>query len=144
MVEQWVTDEDLQQARERYAARLPGYQPPLAFTLARKDGDELTFAHVNEPGGIHRLPGEVLAIVCGHTSGTARYDLGHEQVAEAIDLLAPAEAATHWEHPNLWSWRPLLAGASEDSTFVALFLDDVQAPVIDADDAEFRRRLVQD
>ena len=55
--------------------------------------------------------------------------------------LAPAEAALHWEHPNLWSWRELLEGARADSTFVAFFVaDPADAPVDDLD-AGFRARF---
>jgi hypothetical protein len=139
--ESWRTDEDLQAARERFAAEIPGFVPPAAYAVARRDGEELTFGHVNEPGGMHRLPAAVLASVCGYVATTGVHPLSREQLAEAVERLAPAEAATHWAHPNLWSWRQLLADASPDSTFLACFLADVADPPVDAADARFRRAL---
>jgi hypothetical protein len=48
----------------------------------------------------------------------------------AVELLTPAEAATQMPHPNLWSWRKLLADSFEESTFLAFFLaykEDLQS-----------------
>jgi hypothetical protein len=119
--EAWVTTEDLVAARERFAAAIPGYVAPASYAVARRDGDRLTYGHVNEDGTLHQLPSAVLATVCGHVSGRATYELSASQFAEAIELLAPAEAATHVDHPNLWSWRELLEGASPSSTYVVYF-----------------------
>lgn len=138
----WVTDEDLQAARERFAAAIPGFVFPAAYATARRDGEHLTFGHVNQPGGMHRLPAAVLASVCGYAATTGVYPLSREQLAEAVERLAPAEAATHWEHPNLWSWRELLAGAGPDSDFLAFILvDPADPPLPDGADAAFRRAL---
>jgi hypothetical protein len=139
--ERWETDEDLAAARERFAAGISGFIHPAAYAVARRDGERLTFGHVNEPGGMHRLPAAVLASVCGYVSTTGVHPLSPEQLSEAVERLAPAEAATHWEHPNLWSWRQLLADARPDSTFLAFFLTDLADPPVDADDARFRRAL---
>jgi hypothetical protein len=118
----WPTDEDLRAARERFAARIPGYVQPTAYTLARKDPGGLTFGYLNGPGGEHKLPAAVLASVCGYVNRSAVFRLSRDQAAKAVELLAPAEAATHWEHPNLWSWRRLLAGAKHGSSFLAYFV----------------------
>ena len=141
MSERWVTDEDLSAARERFAAAIPGFVFPAAYAVARRDGERLTFGEVNLPGGLHRLPATVLASVCGYAATTGVHPLSGEQLAEAVERLAPAEAATHWAHPNLWSWRELLADARDDSTFVAFFVVDVADPPVDDDDARFRRAL---
>jgi hypothetical protein len=83
----------------------------------------------------------VLASVCGYTSRTATFPLTAADLGEAVRRLTPAEAALHWEHPNLWSWRELLDGAGTTSGFLAFFVaDEVDAPV-DHHDAEFRARL---
>ena len=129
-IEAWRTDEDLLAARTRFAATIPGYVQPVAYGMARLDDGELTFAHVNRPGGAHLLPAVVLASVCGHVADTGTYRMTHAQFATAIELLAPAEAATHWDHPNLWSWRELLRTASADSTFVAFFVRDLDDPTL--------------
>lgn len=115
----WRTDEDLRAAYQRFAAGIPGFVRPAAYTLARRDTAGVTVGHLNGPGGEHRLPAAVLATVCGYADRTGVFRLTREQVAEAVALLAPAEAATHCEHPNLWSWRELLATATPDSAFHA-------------------------
>jgi len=97
---------------------------------------------VNEPGGVHRLPAAVLASVCGYAATSGVFPLTRDQLAEAVERLAPAEAATHWEHPNLWSWRELLADAGPGSEFRAFFLTDPADPPLPGGvDAEFRRAL---
>jgi hypothetical protein len=114
---------------------------PAAYGVARVDGELLTFGEVNRVGHIHRLPAAVLASVCGYTSRTATFPLTADQLREAVRRLAPAEAALHWEHPNLWSWRELLDGAVPSSTFVAFFVADPADQPVDAHDAAFRDRL---
>ena len=118
----WPTDEDLRAAHERFAARIPGYVQPTAYTLARRDPGGLTVGYLNGPGGEHKLPAAVLASVCGYVNRSGVFRLSRDQAAKAVELLAPAEAATHWEHPNLWSWRKLLAGAEHGSSFLAYFV----------------------
>lgn len=140
MTQVWITDDELRAARERLAAGIPGYVDPAAYGAARMDGGELTFGYVNPPGGEHRLPAAVLATVAGYVDRTSVVPLDREHFTAAIDLLAPAEAATHWEHPNLWSWRELLAGAGPDSTYLAFFVADADDPPVSAEDAAFRER----
>jgi hypothetical protein len=137
----WRTDEDLYAARQRFAAEIPGYAQPVAYGVARLDGATLTFAHVNRPGDDHLLPAVVLAAVCGHAAATATYRLTTAQLATAVELLAPAEAATHWDHPNLWSWRDLLRTSPPDSEYVACFVRDVDDPIVNEWDAAFRALL---
>jgi hypothetical protein len=117
----WTTDDDLRAARLRFEAAIPGYVEPSSYAVARRDPDgTLVFGHVNRDG-LHRLPSAVLATVCGHVAGPGSYELTTAQLEQAVDLLAPAEAATHWDHPNLWSWRGLLADAPPGSSYVAFF-----------------------
>jgi len=115
--------------------------PPAAYGVARVDGEHLIFGAVNDVGSIHRLPAAVLASVCGYTSRTATFPLSTADLAEAVRRLAPAEAALHLEHPNLWSWRELLDGAEPSSTFVAFFVADPADEPVDEHDAVFRARL---
>ena len=135
------TDEDLAAAREHFAAGLPGWTWPAAYGVARVDDGGLVFGHVNPPGGTHLLPAVVLATVCGHASGTATYELSADRFREAVEFLAPAEAAEHWEHPNLWSWRELLDDGGSTSSFLAFFVGDVDDPPVDDHDAAYRSRL---
>ena len=70
----------------------------------------------------------MLATVCGHARGTATYVLDEERLQEAIDLLAPVEACTAYDHPNLAAWRRLRAEVADrpDAQVVAVFLGDLQ------------------
>ena len=52
---------------------------------------------------------------------------------------AAPEAALHWEHPNLWSWRELLDGHAH--SFLAFFVADPTDAPVDDHDAAFRRQL---
>jgi hypothetical protein len=74
---------------------------------------------------------------------TATLRLSAGQLWEATTLLAPAEAAMHWEHPNLWTWRQLLAAGDESSVFLAFFVADPADPTADNYDANFRVRLAR-
>ena len=121
MADGWVTTQDLHAAHDRFAAAIPGYVAPASYTIARRDDDRLTFGHVNVDGSLHQLPSAVLATICGHVSGDAMYELSAERFAAAVELLSPAEAASHVDHPNLWSWQKLLDEATPASTFVAYF-----------------------
>ncbi len=126
--ERWVTDADLLAARHVFADRIPGFKPPAAYSVARVDDGHLTFGHVNDPNSEHRLPAVVLASFCGYTNRTGTFRLNTEDVSRAVAALAPAEAATHWEHPNLWSWRRLLEQGKPQSTFIAFYLTDLHGP----------------
>ena len=141
MAETWATDEELRAAVERFAAGIPGYAAPAAHGVARKDGAELTFGHVNPPGAARPLPAVVMASVCGYVATTGVFHLDRAGFAEAVSRLTPAEAATHIPHPNLWTWREVLAGGDEASTFLAFYVADAEDPVVDADDARFRERF---
>lgn len=138
--ERWETEEELRAAWRRFAAEVPGYEAPAAYgvgVVGRAGG--VTFPHVNR--GDHQLPAVVLANVCGYRSGTRVCRLTGEQLDRAIELLAPAEASTLYEHPNLWSWREMRANAAPDARYVAVFVRRLDDPVVDARDAAFRQAL---
>ena len=139
--EAWPSDQDLADAAARFAATTPGFALPAAYAVARLDGTELTFGHVNDFGAVRPLPAAVLASVCGHGAHSATYELTTEQFASAVRLLTPAEAATHIPHPNLWSWRALLEAARPDSVFLVFFLRGIADPPVHRCDEAFRGRL---
>ena len=139
----WPTEEALIEATERFAAAIPGYRIPAAVGVARRDGDTLTFGHVNPPGAVRPLPAVVLATVAGYADSTGVHRLTRERFAEAVRLATPAEASTHIPHPNLWSWRELLAGGSPASEFLVFFVADVDDPVVDEDDEAFRTHFTR-
>ncbi|GAA2757260.1 hypothetical protein [Actinopolymorpha rutila] len=142
MSEAWVTDQDLRAAYTRFADEIPGFAIPVAYGVARKDGPHLTFGHINAPGAVRPLPAVVLAGTCGYVADTDVYRLDRDLFASAIARLTPAEAAIHMPHPNLWSWRELLAGSNVRSTFLAFFIARLDDPPLDSDDEQFRNRLV--
>jgi hypothetical protein len=124
MPEAWATDELLASAVERYAAGIAGFQMPAAYGVGRFDGDHLTLGHVNKLGKVRPLPAVILASICGYVSTSGSFPVSYEDLREATIQLAPAEAATHMPHPNLWTWRQLLADARPQSMFCAYFLAD--------------------
>jgi len=128
--------------RQRFAEQIPNFALPAAYSVARMDGAGLTFGHVNALGAVRPLPAVVLASVCGYVATTAVYRLEHQQLVEAIELLAPAEAATHMPHPNLWSWREL-AVRGADSSFLAFFVARAEDPPVNEHDARFRRLITR-
>jgi len=132
LTEAWATDEMLADAVQRFAAGIPGFVMPVAYGVARVDRDEVTFAHVNRLGSVRLLPAVVLASVCGYVDSSGNFALTRDDVADAVHRLSPAEAATHMPHPNLWTWRTLLAGAETGSAFRAYFLakasDHIEGP----------------
>ena len=104
----WSTPEGLKAIKEAVAATIPGWQPPAAYAVglsSASSSPEPDFPHVNAPGGAHNLPGVVLAKVLGHDGSTATIDLTATQLEAAVDALAPAEACTSVDHPNLAAWH---------------------------------------
>ena len=140
--ERWTTPEDLASARERLEAAINGYERPAAYALGLAGGDgavvddgaaaengaaaEDVFPRVNRGGNF--LPAVVLATVCGHVRGTATYALDEQRLQQAIDLLAPAEACTDLDHPNLAAWRQVRAELADrpGAQVVAVFLGDLE------------------
>lgn len=95
--------------------------PWFGVGLRHWDGSE-TFSRVN-PAGLHAYPGYVLAAVTGHRTGDATYEMSPGDLDTAIDLLAPAEASLHYEHPNLAAWRSVRVAARTGEVIVARFSD---------------------
>lgn len=141
MIEAWVTDDDLTVATDRFASTIPGYALPVAQGVARLDQGALTFGHVNKIGAIRALPAAILAGVCGYANKTGTFRMSYADFAEAVRRLAPAEAATHMPHPNLWSWRELLAAGTSDSEFLAFFVASADDAPVDEYDVQFRELI---
>jgi hypothetical protein len=128
--ERWTTPEEIAAARERMEAAIDGYERPAAYALGQAGEDGAAagdvFPLVNS--GANFLPAVVLATVCGHVRGTATYVLDEQRLQRAIDLLAPAEACTDYEHPNLVAWRQVRAELANQSSaqVIAVFLGDLE------------------
>ncbi len=141
MTEAWVTDSDLIAAQSHFATMIPGFEMPAAYSVARFEPTGLKFGHINKVGEVRPLPAVVLAYVCGYVSTTRTYQLTRQQFERATALLSPAEAATHMEHPNLWSWRELLNSADSKSNFLACFVANPQDAHVSDEDSLFRKYI---
>jgi hypothetical protein len=133
--ERWTTPEEIAAARERMEAAIDGYERPAAYALGQAGEDGAAagdvFPLVNS--GANFLPAVVLATVCGYVRGTATYVLDEQRLQRAIDLLAPAEACTDYEHPNLVAWRQVRAELANQSSaqVIAVFLGDLESSPTD-------------
>lgn len=139
MSERWETVEAISAARRRFEAALPHWRRPAAYGVGRPDGDGVEFVRVN--GEEHPLPAAVLATVCGYRGATGSFLLSRAELAWAVDLLAPAEACTAYDHPNLLAWRRLRDELPEDRTAVAVFVDDWGSPSDDPRVEALRKAL---
>ena len=142
----WSTPEGLKAIKESIAATMPGWQAPALYAVgvsSASSSPEPEFPHVNPPGGSHNLPGVVLAKVVGHDGSTATIELSAPQLEAAVEALAPAEACTTVDHPNLAAWRRVLGElrANPARTAYAVFVRDVDDPVTSEADAALRALL---
>jgi hypothetical protein len=135
-LDEWSTPEGLAAIRLRLGGQLPGWQAPASYGIAI-DGD---FPHANLPGGTHGLPAVVLGTVLKHDGSTATLDLARPQLDEAIGALAPAEACTELEHPNLAAWREIATrlDAAPGGRVQAVFVRSADDPVSSETDAALR------
>ncbi|GAA4112340.1 hypothetical protein GCM10022415_07050 [Knoellia locipacati] len=139
----WSTPEGLAAIKDHLAAQVEGWRPPVAHAVGLSSASssaEWGFAHVNVPGGRHELPAVVLATILGHDGSTATLDLTTAQLAAAVESLAPAEACTSLDHPNLAAWREVLAdaGSNPARSLVAVFVADLDDPVASQADGAMR------
>lgn len=111
--ERWTTREEVLAARNRYESAIPGWRCPGLYAVGtRHDDGSIWFPFICH--GDHPLPAAVLATVCGHQRGSDSYDLMIAELADAIRRLAPAEACTDWDHPNLAAWRRVYRSVTDD------------------------------
>lgn len=110
-MEQWATVEQIAAAHERFEAGNVGYRSPSAHGLI-VNGEVAVWSVGN-----HLLPPAVLCSVLGHDGSTAAIPVTAAQLDEAIETLAPAEACTAYDHPNLEAWR-----RARGSSVVAVFV----------------------
>lgn len=139
----WSTPDGLAAIKDHLAAKIEGWRPPVAYAVGLSSASssaEVDFGHVNTPGGRHGLPAVILATVLGHDGSTATLELTTSQLDAAIESLAPAEACTELDHPNLAAWRVALAEAQSNParTLVAVFVADLDDPVASEADGAMR------
>ena len=85
-------------------------------------------------------PAVVLATILGHDGSTASLPVTAHQLAAAVESLAPAQACTEVEHPNLAAWRAALADLEGNPAreAVAVFVADLDDPVTSEADGSMR------
>jgi hypothetical protein len=126
MAETWPTLDDIAAARQRYEAKIPGWQRPAAWALTKRDADGVEVVQLNVDG--HHLPAVVIASVVGHVAGSAAYDLDQPTLLQVNELIAPAEACTEIPHPNLWALQKL---AKEGHGVTVVYVGDMAQPADD-------------
>ena len=142
----WSTPEGLAAIHDHLAARIEGWHQPVAYAVglsSASSSPEWLFPHVNAPGGRHGLPAVVLATVLGHDGSTATVPLSRSQLAAAVESLAPAEACTSLDHPNLAAWREVLHELEGNPAreAQAVFVGDLDDPVTSEADGTMRAQF---
>ena len=142
----WTSPDGLKAIKESVAATIPGWRAPIAYAVglsSASSSPEPDFPHVNRPGGGHHLPAVVLAKVVGHDGSTATLELTSAQLEATVESLAPAEACTVVDHPNLAAWRQILGELRSNParTAYAVFIEDLDDPVTSEADGALRALL---
>lgn len=137
--EDWTTLAGLREIARVRAARIPGWQAPVAYAVGYRTGGDWHFPHVNQPSATHGLPAVILAECVGHASGTREFSMTPAQLDDAIAQLAPAEAAAGVSHPNLVAWRAV--ASAEPDEIAVVFMGSVDDEPAGPADAALRGRL---
>lgn len=144
MTSAWSTPEQLTAAQETIAASIDGWREPAAFAVGLSSATssaEFEFPHINVGNGY--LPAAVMAKTIGYASGTSTHTLSVAELTHAVDGLAPAQACTTVEHPNLAAWREMLHEVESNPyrSIVAVFIGDLADPVSSEADGSLRTQL---
>lgn len=142
----WSTPEGLAAIAAHLRSQIDGYRDPVAWSLALSPATsdpEWELAHINRPGGRHALPAVVLATVLGHDGSTATLPVRSDQLDAAITSLAPAEACTSLDHPNLAAWRAAAQALADNPVreAVLVWVADLDDPVSSDADGEMRAAI---
>lgn len=140
------TPEKIDAVMTAMAASMQGWKPPAAYGVALVAGDATEATSVRFPVvnvGVHGFPALALGKVTGRRNETATYEVSAEELARAVEIVAPAEAATMYSHPNLKSWRRLLEDLPETpgGRIVAVFITSLDDPVSSPYDAALRQQI---
>jgi len=144
MTAAWTTPDELAAARETIAASIEGWKRPAAYAVgltSATSSAEYDFPVINV--GDHYLPAVVLAKTIGYASGTSTHVLSLAELTHAINGLAPAEACTTMDHPNLRAWREVVTEVESNPYrgIVAVFIGDLDDPVSSEADGSLRTQL---
>ena len=144
MTAAWTTPEELAAARETIAASIEGWKRPAAYAVgltSATSSAEFDFPVIT--GGDTALPAVVPATTRGYARGTSTHGLSVAELTHAIYGLAPAEACTSMDHPNLRAWREILTEVESNPYrgIVAVFIGDLEDPVSSEADGSLRTQL---
>ncbi|MFN0029537.1 MAG: hypothetical protein ACKV2O_20475 [Acidimicrobiales bacterium] len=133
MRQQWVTVEELQEAKAAMVAKMEGLVVPTVYAFGYRGADGAFVFPVLNHDGSHQLPAVVLAKVLGYRRGSRSYPMDLSTLDTAIEVLEPAGACAAYDHPNLWAWQQLREdirnGMVPDSVeVVAVLLGDAEDP----------------
>ena len=139
----WSTPAGLAAIKDHLAGRIDGWVQPVAWAVgvsSASSNPDWEFPHINTPGGRHGLSAVVLASVLRHDGSTATLPLTGPQLEAALEALAPAEACTQVEHPNLAAWRTALGQVGDNPAreLVAVFVADLDDPASSDVDGSMR------
>lgn len=147
-VEPLDTPEKINAVMAAMRTDMVGWEPPAAYDVALVPKDARATADVRFPVvnvGVHGFPALALGQVTGRRSETATYELTEDELARAVEIVAPAEAATMYQHPNLNSWRTLLAdlASTPDGVLIAVFIASMDDPASSPYDEALRRQIAE-
>jgi 2,3,4,5-tetrahydropyridine-2-carboxylate N-succinyltransferase len=138
--------------RDSIEASIPGYRRPAAFAVGAAtiapSGQILDTRYPVVNTDAHTLSPAVLSQVLGRANGTATFRLEPADLEAAVATLAPAEACTDTDHPNLQTWRGLLDLSKQphphggQRVIVAAFIDAFTDEPVDAHDVYLRLHLL--
>ena len=96
----YTTAEELQTAKKALIEAMPGWKLPSADALgvANRTG-QVEWIATNH-GGIHGSPAVALSTMTGYRAGSTTYRLDLDEFRAALEVLRPAGACDHYEHPN--------------------------------------------
>ena len=137
------TPEKIEAEMRRLLADLPEWERPVAHGVVLVPaGEEVArFPVVNV--GAHSFPALGISTVTGHLGGSDTYELSRADLQAATDIVAPAEAATMYQHPNLRSWRDILSRTEDEdgSRIFAVFIHSMEDPVSSHHDKMLRDQI---
>lgn len=140
------TPEKIDAVMADMVASMPGWVPPVAYGVTLVPVEALGTTAVRFPVvnvGVHGFPALALGEVTGHRAGTATYEVSAVEIGRAVEIVAPAEAAAMYQHPNLNSWRRLLEDLSEapGGRIFAVFIASLDDPVSSPYDEALRQQI---
>lgn len=142
----WETPEAIAAAMRELTDSMPGWRPCAAHGVVLVPPDasgtgDVRFPVVNV--GAHGLPALVLGVITGRRNETATYELDRSQLERAVAMLAPAEAAEMYQHPNIIAWRAMLDRwpAEPEAQVFAVFISSLDDPVSSPYDQALRHQI---